>query len=141
MEPLAAQRRAILDARYRLDRIGNRAPLKDTDSRFLLLRHPERLQPAGWKPGRGWQRPQPSEKVRESPVLDLMWWSTDAAAGEPWLPATQQQDERWEELFGEWKRQQEQQVAAGQWPPDLRQLTHDPARQRRRSCGPWAGLR
>lgn len=116
MEPLEAQRRAIVQARFRLDTIGNRAPQKDVDGYFVQLAHPERLQQPGWEPGKPWQRPAPSEKTQATPVLGLLWWATDAAVGVPWLPSCADQDERYEQVFGEWKRQREQQAAAGRWP-------------------------
>jgi hypothetical protein len=116
MEPLELQRRAILQARYRVDTIGHRTPQKDTEGYFVRLAHPERLQAPGWEPGKPWQSPAPSEKQQANPVLALLWWAVDAAAGEPWLPTCADQDARWEQLFGEWKRQREQQQAAGRWP-------------------------
>jgi hypothetical protein len=115
MEPLEAQRRAIVQARFRLDTIGNRAPQKDTDGYFVQLAQPERLQAPGWEPGKPWQRPQPPEKTQATPVLALLWWCVDAAAGHPWLPTCQQQDERWQEVFGAWQQERQRQQAAGQW--------------------------
>jgi hypothetical protein len=116
LEPLAAQRRAVILARDRVNMIGHRTPQNDVDGLFAVFRNPEQLQEPGWKPGRPWQRPQPSERQQQNPVLALLWYVTDGAAGTAWCPTTQQQDERWEQLLGEWKRQREQQTAAGQWP-------------------------
>jgi hypothetical protein len=96
LEPAAARRTAIAQARVQANRLGARKPLHDTDNSFANLRRPMALVP-GWVPGSRFAFPA----VPVDPIEHLVWLTGEAAIAEPWMPSCEQQDQIWLSIYGE----------------------------------------
>jgi hypothetical protein len=109
LEPLAQRRAAIVQARSRANMLGARRPERDHENMFATLRTPEALV-VGWQPHTRFAHPAIPQDSTEA----LVWYLTDGAPGQPWLPTVQQQDEIWMTHYGEMLAQQK--AAANAWP-------------------------
>lgn len=97
---LAERHRVLRDARNWTNVAGNRKPEQDGTDKYALLRKPRALfpdlAPTAALP-REWGIPS-------EPVEQMLWLVRDAAAAEPWLPTTAEQDAAWDEQYGEAQR-------------------------------------
>jgi hypothetical protein len=95
LDGLAVRWSAILSARYRVNRLGERQVQDDYRGLFSTLRRPMALFP-NWRP----PQPMPQLPIPDSAPARLLWYvGEEGTRAEPWLPTVAEQDAAWSEQF------------------------------------------
>ncbi len=99
---LVTRRQLIFTARRWANSIGYRVPQHDDAGLFAEFANPTAIMP-GWKLGM-----RPAINAPEDPTERLLWVVSDQVApAKPRLATVREQDESWQAVFGEAKRQRE----------------------------------